>query len=313
MKSQPRAVSRPGERRNKGRLLTLAAWLLLVGVIALVVNALPAAAAGESSCVPRRGISGQAKPDDQLGEFYVSDKRFRMQFKESHVRKAETRMIQGYTKTPRNLTARLDDVLTGTQGQDDITANDVHVVAAVVQPAMAGKPAIVSVCVQVDPGAIANLQPGHYDGSIVLSADNYRDSYIPIVLTFRGSRNTALILAFGGVLLGLFLKLGADSELRKRSKKPHSEGAEHSKGGLIPDFSRFLPAGVVIAIAAALVGGLLGFVEIYNANATWGAASTDWLKLFGTCFGFQMGSFSGVDIAKRFIGSDTPSSVMSST
>ena len=191
--------------------------------------------------------------------------------------------------------------------------NDVHVMAAVVQAARAGKPAIVSVCVRVAPRAIADLQPGHYDGSVVLSADNYRDAYIPIVLTFRSSRNTALILAFGGVLLGLFLKISADPELRKRSKKSHPKAAELSKGRPLHALSSFLPASVVIAIAGALVGGLLGFVEIYNANATWGAASTDWLKLFGTCFGFQLGSFSGADIAKRFLGSDTPSSVTTPT
>jgi hypothetical protein len=58
--------------------------------------------------------------------------------------------------------------------------------------------------------------------------------------------------------------------------------------------------GFPLAIILGIVTGYLGYVEIYDANPTWGVSGQDTLKLFGTCFGFQMGSIGGSDIVKRF-------------
>ena len=57
-----------------------------------------------------------------------------------------------------------------------------------------------------------------------------------------------------------------------------------------------------LAIILGVLTGWLGFVEMYETSETWGVAGTDSLKLFGTCFGFQMGSIGGADMTKRLVG-----------
>ncbi|HEX6657729.1 MAG TPA: hypothetical protein VF065_06590, partial [Ilumatobacter sp.] len=56
------------------------------------------------------------------------------------------------------------------------------------------------------------------------------------------------------------------------------------------------------AVILGAIAGWLGYVEIYGGDPTWGESDADWLKLFGTCFAFQLASIGGVDLARRLVG-----------
>src|SRR5512134_379725 len=98
-------------------------------------------------------------------------------------------------------------------------------------------------------------------------------------MTFRAEQHTAVRLAFAGVVVGLLVKLLTELASAQRSGSPAAPRLVHWS--------------VALAIVLGIVTGWLGYMTIYDSNPTWGADSSDTLKLFGTCFGFQMGSISG--------------------
>jgi hypothetical protein len=282
----------PSKSRN--RVLNFAAWLVLAGLIALFVGTIPAPAASAETC---RDSGSEPKLKTQLGLFFVHDKKFELPFGES--RKPQTRAItiEAYTEqvTPKNLLAAIDEGLVSslvyisedgkglTAGAQVLTVGNIA----------SGVPAKIRVCVKLDPAQIVGLRPGRYTGTVRVRAEAYQEAAIPIVATFRSSRRDGLEMAVAGVFVGLLVKMLTELGSGRRSGNP---GGLHALWNYMKQWS--FPLTIILGV----VTGWLGFIEIYDANPTWGADGTDALKLFGTCFGFQMGSIGGADMAKRLVG-----------
>lgn len=148
----------------------------------------------------------------------------------------------------------------------------------------------VEVCVEIDAHAVG-AHPGHFVGSVGLVGDDLDvGSTVPVDVTFRASREVAIVLAFAGVALGLLVKMLTELAAANRSRS-----GTLSIRAYLRDWS-FLAAVVLGAIT-----GWLGYVEIYGADPVWGDSNSDWLKLFGTCFAFQLASIGGIDLARRLV------------
>ena len=101
-------------------------------------------------------------------------------------------------------------------------------------------------------------------------------------------------MAAAGVVLGLLVKMLTElgSGRRARDRRARDVARTYVLQWSFP-----------LAIILGVVAGWLGFVQMYESNATWGVGGgTDSIKLFGTCFGFQMGSIGGADMTKRLMG-----------
>ena len=80
-------------------------------------------------------------------------------------------------------------------------------------------------------------------------------------------------------------------------RKPRRPGAKRALRDYVLQWS------FPLALILGVLTGWLGFVEMYESNATWGVGGdADSLKLLATCFGFQMGSIGGADMTKRLAG-----------
>jgi hypothetical protein len=287
-----RALATESRCRRTDRLLKVGSWLAVFAVIGLVIGTFPAAAA-PGDCPENAGSSSQG--EDARGEFrsYVPDPSLSLTFDGSGQKQSDYLSFDAYQYsgsdqmkaiTPRNLIADVPQPFKS-KGR---SITDVTPVAALVRAASGGTPAFVRVCLVIDPGATENLHPGRYTGNVYLRAENYSDVKIPTVVTLRAHRNKAIVLAFAGVVVGLVVKLLTELISAQRSG--------------IPAAPRLLHWSVALAIILGVVTGWLGYIEIYDSNETWGVNGSDSLKLFGTCFGFQMGSIGGADIARRLVG-----------
>lgn len=292
---------------GRAGVLTVAAWLAVVGVIAFVVtDTLPAGAATSPSCqagpdtaqsqIGKRGSGGFFGTEQRFkssGRFDVSDQKFDLVFDESRKPRADFVTVYAYDMTPQDLGAILQGSLSSNEHHSISEGKGLSVVATVLKRASDSEPATIRVCVKVRPHDIPDLRPGRFEGRIILSATGYRDASMPIVVTFRAPRNKAIVLAFVGVVIGLLAKMFAELGSGHNTGNP---GPGHALRSYVSQWS------FPLAILLGAVTGWLGFIEIYEANATWGVGGADSLRLFGTCFGFQMGSIGGADMAKRLVG-----------
>jgi hypothetical protein len=146
------------------------------------------------------------------------------------------------------------------------------------------------VCMQLDPRVLRGLHPGEYQGEIRVSVANGQPYSFPLTMSFRTSRWDAVAFAAVGVVLGLIVKIFSELATRNRAERTPARAAIRA---YVADWS--FP---VILILGA-ISGWLGYVEMYDASSTWGATGFDAVKLFGTCFGFQLGSIGGLDLARR--------------
>ena len=150
----------------------------------------------------------------------------------------------------------------------------------------------VQVCLEMNAAALIGVRPGQYESNVgVTGKDLLIASAIPVVVTFRSSRWLALAIAAGGVLLGLLVKML--TELKAAHRAPN---APRSVRDYIRDWS--FPTAVILGA----ITGWVGYYIIYDSNPVWGASGADWLKLFWTCFSFQLASIGGIDLARRLIG-----------
>ncbi len=151
----------------------------------------------------------------------------------------------------------------------------------------------VEVCLELDAGLVDGTDPGQYAGSVGVTGNDLQiGSTIPVVVTFRSSRVLAIAFAFAGVLLGILVKMFTELAASQRS----ADAEPSSFRAYIRSWS------FPVAIILGAIAGFLGYVEIYAANPTWGENGSDWLKLFGTCFAFQIASIGSIDLARRLVG-----------
>src|SRR5262245_45142512 len=277
------------------RPLTICSWLAVICTAALVVGALPATAANNGSCRPEPGATKRviALDSGQPGLFkFPGDddkKNFTLEFHESRGLDHRTLNFEGQGlsggKTPIRAEASLEQDLRGANGQTIEENAGLSIVAWVDEEAKGGKPSRLRVCVEVDPSRIHHLHAGRYQGFVVLTADNFADERIPIDVTFRSPKRQALTFAFGGFVIGLVVKILTELGSGQRSSNP---GGWHALQSYLRQWS--FPVAVILGLLAFWIA----YTQIYNANETWGADGSDTLKLFGACFGFQLGSIGGV-------------------
>lgn len=271
--------------------MNAAAWLTLAGLLALVVGSLPATAALAQADSCTSGVADDARGSNRNNYFQVHKKRFHFRFGESRLEKSQTIPIEAYLETPRNLKVSIIEFL----DPDGISVGGFEANASLVHPGDLTHPALVGVCLLLDPARIADLRPGRYEGALVLRADNYQDATIPISATFRAPRHDGVRMAAAGVAVGLVVKMLTELGSGRRPKR--KVGAVRAVRDYILQWS--FPLAVILGVIA----GWVGFAELYDSNDTWGVGSgTDSLKLFATCFAFQMGSIGSADMTKRLVG-----------
>ena len=266
--------------------------MVVVGLIAFVAGTLPAAATPQRVNPCSHHVTGPAAT--KTGQFLSdSDPQFRLDFGASRQARTDFLPFDAYSGTPRNLAVEPWWPIKSGSGPIIDADAGLTLTGAVIKPSVGENPAAVRVCITIDPHQIPDLKPGRYEGKIQLSADNYRNERIPVVVTFRASQNRAFLLAFVGVAIGLIVRCLAELASGHASSNP---GARHALRQYVRQW------GFPLAIILGIVTGYAGYVEIYDANPTWGVNDQDALKLFGTCFGFQMGSIGGADIIRRVVG-----------
>lgn len=286
-----------GTHRRRDRALNAAAWLTLAGLLALVVGSLPASAASSARCITGAAGPPPATNASDLGKFLVGGESLSLRFDESKERQTAAITIDAYTNpsistVPRNLTASIEDDVVSDQQRRIGYAFTVAAKVAYVGNSV--DPTTVRICVELDPKRITDLHPGRYTGAVVLRARNFQSAAIPIDATFRAPRNDGVAMAAAGVGVGLLVKLLTELGSGRRAR---TGGAGRALRNYIFQWS------FPLALILGVLTGWLGFVELYGSNATWGVGGdADALKLFGTCFGFQMGSIGGADMTKRLAG-----------
>jgi hypothetical protein len=278
-------------RRN--RALNGFAWLTLAGLLVLVAGTFPATAAKpkNDSCKPQAAKDAETR-GDQNNYFQVSKKRFHFAFGEHRTARSQTIKVEAYLATPKNLTATVYEFV----DPEGISVGGFETSVGLVHAGDLSHPALIDVCILLDPARIADLHAGRYEGTLVLRADNYRqDASIPISATFRAPRDEGKKMAVAGVLIGLIVKTLTELGSARRSKR--------RVRGLDALRAYFLQWSFPLAIILGVLAGWLGFLEMYESNDTWGVGDgTDSLKLFATCFAFQMGSIGSADMTKRLMG-----------
>ena len=149
----------------------------------------------------------------------------------------------------------------------------------------------VEVCLELDAGLVDGTDPGQYAGSVGVTGNDLQiGSTIPVVVTFRSSRVLAIAFAFAGVLLGILVKMFTELAASQRSADAEPSRPT-SAAGAFP-----LPS------SSARLRASSGTSRSMPANPTWGENGSDWLKLFGTCFAFQIASIGSIDLARRLVG-----------
>jgi hypothetical protein len=293
--SATRHVSRSG-------VVAVVAWFGVVVLVALVVHTLPAAAAGAECDPPDKMVEPDV--DKATGNFNVPEKAedgFRFRFAESDPADSKHFVIdaflddderEGWYKTPRNVVASLPATLTSAEEHGIDEGGGLTVTGTVSRTAVGTTAAAVTVCAAIDPAAIPNFHPGRYQGRVILRAENFQDVKIPILVTLRDSPTEALLYGFVGVALGLLVKMLTDLAAAARTSNP----------GPLHALREYVDWGLPVTILLGILAGWLGYAELYDANPTWGSTGTDAMKLFGTCFGFQLGAVGSIDVARRMVG-----------
>lgn len=279
-------------RRSRNRVFNAAAWLTLAGLLALVVGTVPATAAQAGTCKERPDAGSADGGQGEPGEFFVRDKKFTVRFDELRTPQMRTITVDAYANpvAPKNVTASIDEDVVSNEGRS--IGYGFTTGAEVVTIGNVGNPTTIRLCVMLDPNKIADLHPGKYEGVVVLRADNFKAAAIPLEATFRAPRSNGLKMASAGVVLGLLVKMLTEL----------GSGRARPRGHLHAVREYTLQWSFPLAIILGVLTGWLGFVEMYETSETWGVPGTDSLKLFGTCFGFQMGSIGGADMTKRLVG-----------
>lgn len=297
-------------RASRDRWINRTAWLGVVSVLALVLSTISAHAAPPSSdCKTGPPLDPGGLKDYEIsapGQFTAATTPFRFRFDETRAPQSDERRITAIPATGRKVRpdgslgrshqlplgrvdGGLDESLKTSTGWPITESTGMTVGTAV---AKGGANPEIRVCVHLDPEKVPNLRPGSYEGAIVVRAHGLQDKAINVTASFRGPRDHAVMFAFGGVLIGLGVRMLAELAGGQRSGNP---GALHALRDYVFQWS------FPLALVLGGLSGWLGYKEFYDANPTWGFDSADSLKLFGTCFGFQMGSIGGADIAKRLI------------
>jgi hypothetical protein len=160
-------------------------------------------------------------------------------------------------------------------------------------------PNVLRMCVSVTPGDVVSFGPGRYSGTIGVFyglTNEVRDS-VPVEVTFRASRWSAMLVAALGLVLGLTVK--ALSEATWIHRRTGAGGAAALREYMSqPAFW----ATVIVAVVAAV----FSFFLLYRADPDWGASDSDWLRLFATCFLLQMSGSEALTMLGRIAGGAMP-------
>jgi len=294
-----------GGARGRRWLLLVSAWLGVVAAVALATMVVTAGAhAGGDSCPERVALSPgtkQSAPDITYNE----DKRLVIRI-DAGSNGAATDQI-ALTADGRGLTRRDFDKLGGLRPMvsDDgyLTAGEHEIGAA---PAFNGAdgvtielvpldPRTIVLCMLVDP-SVDSPAPGRYSGTVgIVYGSNQQQVLmgIPVELTLRGSRLTAIVVALIALLLGLTVKV-----LSEAAAVQHTENV--SSIVALRKYVSQLTFPIVLILA--IVVGLLVFAEMYVRSPDWDAGLGDVTALFAVCFVAQMSSNEGMNIVRRLGG-----------
>ena len=275
------------------------AWLVLIAVVAgFVASAVAAAPPATPRCGGQfapgfallPGTSRSVEPDD------ATPSQITMNFGASRGERTQPLGL--------NVAYPEGDTLKGAAVQawvaeGQLSSNDGNQLSTLSEPVFSGRlrSAHADVCVKFDPHEVQGLRAGAYTGDVRVSVTNGLPFSFPFTVTFRDSRLRAILFASFGVLLGLLVRICSELATRDHAKTASGRQAlfEYVWDWNFP---------TVLILGA--ISGWLGYVEIYDANPTWGASSFDVLRLFGTCFGFQLGSIGGLELARRLTNGAAP-------
>jgi hypothetical protein len=296
------ALTATGRRRT---LVRNAAWVGAIVAVTLVASSVTADASASGRCAPRATpLSSAANPKKKKKKKHVFLKTegegFRVRFDDSRGARADVVSLttaegsHGKLAPGDSLDASMSIYLRSGDGvmfpgYDDSGHPSPSAMIVGITPS-----GDVDVCVQIDAGVSTGERPGTYTTSVgVTGPDLDYPSAIPVVVTFRSSRLVAIGFALGGVLIGLLVKMF--TELGASQSLPN--GAPRSVREYIRNWS--FPTAIILGA----ISGWLGYVEIYQSDSVWGVSSTDWLRLFGTCFVFQLAGIGAIDLGRRLVGS----------
>jgi hypothetical protein len=276
------------------RLVRYAAWSGALVPVALVVVSVAVGARPTSSCGPEEPLlAGPSVAEGKGAVLTREGEGLRLHFDDARDRRADIIVLID----PRRVLAPGDRVFASMS--EPLRSSDRTILpgrdGTGTSPSVRYRitPAGVELCLELN-ASVVDAPPGRYAGSVGITGEDLAvGSIVPVVATFRSSRLIAIALAAGGVLVGLLVKMF--TELAAASRAPGS-GAPRSVRAYVHDW------GFQASVIVGAIMGWLGYVEIYAANPTWGESESDWLKLFGTCFAFQLASIGGVDLARRLVG-----------
>lgn len=290
-----RCAHRVAHRRKA--LIRNAAWVGAVVTVALVVASVAYGASGSSRCVPDPPPGQLPQHPGKQAVLTTEAEGFRLHFADARDVKADVVVLADdrVTLTPGDkISASMSPYLRNSDrtlwpGRDDFS-DRVSPSAQVLRITPTGQ---VEVCVELDAGLVDGEYPGQYAGSVGLTGDDLQiGSTIPVVVTFRSSRLLAIAFAFAGVMLGILVKMFTELAAAQRSP------------GVGPSsFRAYIRSwSFPVAIILGAIAGFLAYIEIYATDPTWGESGSDWVKLFGTCFAFQLASIGSIDLARRLVG-----------
>jgi hypothetical protein len=285
------ALTAVGRRKTAVRN---AAWVGAVVAVALVASSVAANASASGPCVPAgTHVSSSTKPKRGAVLTTVGEG-FRVRFNDARDTRADVVALASASGYPKlapgdRVQATMSMYLRSSDGTLFPGRDSPSVTIVGITPT--GE---VDVCVQIDADAVTGERPGTYTGSVgVTGEDLAYGSTIPVVVTFRSSRLVAVGFVLAGVLFGLLVKMF--TELAAARRLP--DAAPRSVAEYIRDWS--FPTAIILGA----ISGWLGYVEIYQADPVWGGSGTDWLRLFGTCFVFQLAGIGALDLGRRLVGS----------
>ena len=266
---------------------------MLAGLLALVAGALPASAAPSEACDGAPDVNLPRSVGAVEGEILVDEKVFELPIAEQLAAQTRKVKVKAYPNTEVPGEPRRDDRrrLVSAEGHliDEVTA-----VAEVVSVGKGFDPTIIRVCARLDPRDVADLRPralprrGRARSGQLQGRRDPDRRHRP-----RSSRRRAQ----DGGSRRRPRPAREDADRAGSGRKPRRPGAKQALRDYVLQWS------FPLALILGVLTGWLGFVEMYESNATWGVGGdADSLKLLATCFGFQMGSIGGADMTKRLAG-----------
>jgi hypothetical protein len=134
-------------------------------------------------------------------------------------------------------------------------------------------PREVEVDVCVDPEHPKRVEPGRYEGTVVVEADGVETTPVRIQITLRDSRSVLmLLLALAGATAGLIIKAAQDLVATKKKRRVNRT-----------TFHEVVSWG--LRIVSAIAAGAIAWWLYYTRNDTFGASGTDLVKMIGFGFG----------------------------